>query len=278
MDDPHFAAYSFVDRIDAFEPGRRARGRFAIPRGLDAFPSALVAEAIGQLAAWCAMDAIDFRGRPVAGLATETRFFGDAKPGDTLELVADLHACDDEAVAYDGHADVDGRRIVELVDCLGPMLPVTEFDDPGALRARLALLRHGGAAPGRFRGVHEVAVAVTEHARGRALRARVDVPAHAAFFGDHFPRRPVFPATLLLDMQIRLAMDLAREAAPNALPRPSRVTHVKMRSFIVPSQKLDIEVRLGAKENGVAKAAMSAKTGDRTVESARLEIAMDATA
>jgi 3-hydroxymyristoyl/3-hydroxydecanoyl-(acyl carrier protein) dehydratase len=272
--DPHFAAYSFVDRIDEFVPGRRASGRYAIPRALDAFASSLVAEAIGQLAAWCAMDAIDFRGRPVAGLATETRFFRDAQPGDTLELVADLHECSDEAVAYDGYASVDGARIVELVDCLGPMLPVSDFDDPAALRARLALLRDGGAQPGRFRGVDAIPCDIVERVAGRELRARVDVPQNAAFFGDHFPRRPVFPATLLLDTKIRLALDVAREAANGSRVKPSRITHVKMRSFIVPSQRLDVEIKLGAIENGTAGAMMSAKTDDRAVASARLEIAV----
>ena len=62
----HFAAYSFVDRIVEFERGSRARGVFAIPAAIDAFPAAFVAEAVGQLAAWVAMDAIEFRGRPVA--------------------------------------------------------------------------------------------------------------------------------------------------------------------------------------------------------------------
>ncbi|HET9749882.1 MAG TPA: hypothetical protein VFS06_11320 [Casimicrobiaceae bacterium] len=274
--DPHFAAYSFVDRIVEFEPGVRARGSFAIPRRVARFPAALVAEAIGQLAAWCAMDAIDFRGRPVAGLATETRFFGEAQPGDTLELVADLHACDDEAVAYDGCASIGGNRIVELVDCLGPMLPVAEFDDPAALRARLALLRDGGAAPGRFAGVDDIETDIVERVAGRELRARVDVPQRAPFFGDHFPRRPVFPATLLLDTQIRLALDLAKEAANGTgSPKPARVTHVKMRSFIVPAQRLDIDVKLSPAHAGVAKATMSAKTDDRVVASARLEVSME---
>jgi 3-hydroxymyristoyl/3-hydroxydecanoyl-(acyl carrier protein) dehydratase len=276
LSDPHFAAYSFVDRIVEFEPGRRARGSFAIPRAISRFPAALVAEAVGQLAAWCAMDAIDFRGRPVAGLATETRFLGEAQPGDTLELVADLHACDDEAVAYDGHASIASKRIVELVDCLGPMLPVAEFDDPAALRARLALLRDGGATPGRFAGIDDIETDILERVAGRELRARVDVPERASFFGDHFPRRPVFPATLLLDTQIRLALDLAREAANGTgSPKPARVTHVKMRSFIVPAQRLDIDVKLGPAEHGRAKATMSAKTDERTVASARLEVAID---
>src|SRR5690242_5430131 len=149
----HFAAFSFVDRISAFEPGVAARGSFAIPMGLSAFPACLVAEAVGQLAAWVAMEAIDFRGRPVAALATETRFLGDAKPGDTLELAVDIQQCDDEAVAYDGCASVAGQRIIELADCLGPMLPVADFDAPDALRERLALLRGAGAPEGRFGGV-----------------------------------------------------------------------------------------------------------------------------
>jgi 3-hydroxymyristoyl/3-hydroxydecanoyl-(acyl carrier protein) dehydratase len=270
--DPHFAAYSFVDRIVEFDSGRHARGTFAIPASIDRFPSSLVAEAIGQLAAWCAMDAIGFRGRPVAALATETRFYADARPGDTLDLVAELFACDDEAVAYNGHASVNGVRVVELADCLGPMLPVADFDDPGALRARLAVLRNVGATPGRFGGVGDIPVDVVHRVAGSELRARVEVPAAAPFFGDHFPRRAVFPATLLLDTQIRLALDLARDGTTGRAPRPSRVTHVKMRSFIVPSQRLDVDVRLSAAENGVARATMSAKTGERTVASARLEV------
>jgi 3-hydroxymyristoyl/3-hydroxydecanoyl-(acyl carrier protein) dehydratase len=274
MTDPHFAAYSFVDRIVEFAPGKRARGTFAIPARIDAFPAALVAEAVGQLAAWTAMDAIDFRGRPVAALATETRLRGMAKPGETLDLSVDILDCDDEAVAYNGHATVDGRRIVELVDCLGPMLPVADFDAPQALRERLAVLRDGGAPAGRFAGIGDLPVRVTHCEPGVELRATLDVPASAPFFADHFPRRPVFPATLLLDLKMRLALDLARGSpALGAAPRAIRITHVKMRSFIAPAQRVDIAVALGAPENGVAKAMLNAKTDDRLVASARLELA-----
>ena len=273
--DAHFCAYSFVDRIVEFEAGKHARGTFAIPAHLRAFPAALVAEAVGQLAAWAAMDRIDFRGRPVAGLATETRFLGDAKPGDTLTLTVDLTDCDDEAVAYDGHASVDGRPIIELVDCLGPMLPVTDFDDPAALRERLALLRGRGARPGSFGGIPELPVHVTHCVTGAEVRATLDVPADAPFFADHFPRRPVFPATLLLDTMMRLALDTAHDAPASAHARPLRVTHVKMRSFIVPSQRLDIAVELAPPSGGVARAMLGAKTDDRLVASARLDLALE---
>src|SRR5207249_5630088 len=93
----HFAAFSFVDRITELEPGVRGRGTFAVPETLARFPACLVAEAVGQLAAWVAMAQIDFRGRPVAALANETIFHGDVAPGSQLELSVEIEALDDDA-------------------------------------------------------------------------------------------------------------------------------------------------------------------------------------
>jgi len=276
---PHFAAYSFVDRITDFEPAKRARGQFAVPAHVPAFSACLVAEAVGQLAAWVSMAHIDFRGRPVAALATETRFHGDAVPGRTLDLEVDIADCDDDAVAYSGAASVDGEPVIELIDCLGPMLPVTDFDSPDALRDRFELLRGGGALPGRFEGVRAPDVTIVERKPGESLRATLAVPLSAPFFGDHFPRRAVFPATLLLDTQIRLAKDLAREAArwrDGATPAPTRVTHVKMRAFILPGQVLDLAIDLAPPSDGVARAALNAKIDGRVVATARLELEVPA--
>ncbi len=152
----HFAAFSFVDRITEFVAGSRARASFWVPDGIRAFPQCLVAEAVGQLAAWVAMSHVDFRGRPVAALATETRFRGEALTGETLHLAVEIEDCDDNIVAYGGSAAVDGRTIIELEHCLGPMLPVGDFDAPEALRQRLELLRNEGAPRGRFHGVEPV--------------------------------------------------------------------------------------------------------------------------
>jgi hypothetical protein len=70
-----FRAFTFVDRIGSLEPGRRMRGIYTIPTSVDGFPTALAAEAVGQLAAWAAMSAVNFESRPVAGLAAEIEFF-----------------------------------------------------------------------------------------------------------------------------------------------------------------------------------------------------------
>jgi 3-hydroxymyristoyl/3-hydroxydecanoyl-(acyl carrier protein) dehydratase len=273
----HFAAFSFVDRILDFVPGKSARGVFHVPAALRAFPGCLVAEAVGQLAAWVSMEHIGYRGRPVAALAGETRFFGNVKPGDTLQLTVDIDDVDDDAVSYRGWADVNGVRVIELNDCLGPMLPVAEFDAPEALRQRFALLRGVGAPPDRFHGVVDPTVKVVEHVRGESVRATMQVPESAPFFADHFPRRPVFPATLLLNAQIGLASTLAREANADRAPTPLvpvRMTHVKMRAFIVPGQEVDSRGEVAGTQDGVTRVALSARDSEgKTIATARVEFA-----
>jgi len=271
----HFAAFSFVDRITEYEPGRRARGSYTVPADIPAFPSCLVAEAVGQLAAWVAMAHIDFRGRPVAALANETRFVSDVTPGDALDLAVDVESCDDDAVAYAGRARVDGKDVVELVDCLGPMLPVEEFDSPAALAARFDLIRGAGATPGRFHGVPFPQVVRTAGVPGVSASATLHVPESAPFFGDHFPRRPVFPATLLLDAQIRLALEVAAEAThwpAGTRPAPYRMTHVKMRSFIPPGALVDIDAEMAPPEAGSAMVRLTARMNGKVAATARLEL------
>lgn len=271
----HFAAFSFVDRIDGHVPAKRARGTFAIPRGAGAFPSCLLAEAVGQLAAWVSMAHIDFRGRPVAALASETRFLRDARPGDTVELAVEIEDCDDDAVAYRGHADIAGERAIELVDCLGPMLPLAEFDDPAAMRERFALLTGDGAVACRFGGVDLPApVRVTTQAANVA-EAMLTVPRTAAFFNDHFPRRAVFPATLMLDAQIGVALALARESGHWPVATrvvPLRMTHVKVRSFTAPGSTLRLRAEMREPVEGVATFMLSALAEDKTVATSRVVI------
>ncbi|HXX84575.1 MAG TPA: hypothetical protein VEN29_11385 [Casimicrobiaceae bacterium] len=268
----HFAAFSFVDRITELEPAKRARGVFAIPSGIGEFPRCLIAEAVGQLAAWVSMSAIEYRGRPVAALAAETRFFGDVRPGETLSLGVEIDSCDDEAVAYGGWANVGGKRVLELAHCLGPMLPAADFDAPEALRERFALLCGAGAPAGRFHGVQLPTPEVIRHEPGRSIAARLQVPAAAPFFADHFPRRPVFPATLLLDAQIRLATRLVREASTGGEGELGlqRMTNVKVRSFTPPGQALELGAEATVRNDGL-RVALSASAAGKSVATARVE-------
>ncbi|MEI8154161.1 MAG: ATP-grasp domain-containing protein [Hyphomicrobiales bacterium] len=179
-----------------------------------------------------------------------------------------------DVVAYAGWAGCDGERVIELVDCLGPMLPVEEFDAPEALAARFLLLRGAGAAPGRFRDLPEPQIVAGEAIPGTRRAATLHVPARAPFFGDHFPRRPVFPATLLLDAQIRHALPLAQQtpqAAGGGTPEPVRMTHVKMRAFIPPGAVLEIAAEVAPGDGEVGRIRLSAQADGKSVATARLE-------
>lgn len=270
-----YSAFSFVDRISLLEPGVRARGQFQIPAGINGFPPSLVAEAIGQLAAWVSMDRLGYRFRPVAGIAAEVRFLREARPGQLLELEVEIDSCSESDVAYSGRALVEDEIAVELLHSLGPMLPMEEFDEPADVRERFQLLCSSGAPAGRFHGLPEIALALFEQIPGEALKARLRVPETAPFFGDHFPRRPVFPATLLLNTQIAAATELAR--APGHWPAGTaigvkRVLDVKMRSFMPPGQELEIRVALVPPVQGIATARMTTHVEGKRVAHALAEI------
>ena len=269
-----FRAFSFVDRITRSAP-MHIEGEYTVPTHATRFPASLMAEAVGQLAAWCAMAELDFAWRPVAGLAGATRYHQIVVPGQTLRLEANIVRCDSEAVAYGGRASIDGRPAIELVDCVGPMLPMTDFDDPVAVRSDFETLCAQGATPNRFSGVPAPRLETTGHARGKRMTATLQVPGvdEAPYFADHFPRRPVFPGTLLIDALAGLAMQLASEALPAGPPRmPASISNVKIRTFTTPGTTLELEVELLEIEGERARLKLGARSGDKAIATARIEV------
>ena len=271
--DEHFRAFSFVDRITSVEAGARIRGQYLIPAGVSSFPAPLVTEAVGQIAAWCAMSALDFKCRPVAGIAGNIELLAPVRPGQVLELAAVLQTCDPQAVAYNGTASADGVPVIRLENCVGPMLGIETFDDPQALRDRFALLSGSGAVPGAFGGIP---AAVLEQIGGEAaqwIRAKLHVPESAPYFADHFPRHPVFPGTLLMNANLDLAITLAGQ-----IPTPARneawwihaVSDVKLRAFIRPGEIMELETRLVERSGNTATMTISIQRGKRVVGGARI--------
>jgi 3-hydroxyacyl-[acyl-carrier-protein] dehydratase len=271
----HFRAFSFVDRIAPFRDGGRVEGGYTIPSDLKSFTPSLAAEAVGQLAAWAAMKAADFERRPVAGLAGRIDLLAAARPGQVLELAVDIESLDAEAIAYRGSATVDGTPVIRLQDCVGPMIPVAELDDPAALRARFSVLCGPGVAPGGFGGLPPLDLHRTEGENGLWARATFQVPTSADFLADHFPRRPVFPGSLLMQVSMELASALAAEFSP---PTPRRwriesVLDMKLREFIPPGANLELEARLKQRTNDSATLSIGARTSREVVSGARLLLA-----
>jgi 3-hydroxymyristoyl/3-hydroxydecanoyl-(acyl carrier protein) dehydratase len=266
-----YAAFTFVDRITELDPGVAAKGTFHIPARAATFPSSLLAEATGQLAAWVAVAKLGFRLRPVAGIARETVYAGTPRPGDTLDTEIRIDSCEDDAVAYQGWCRIGGTTVLEIHDCIGPMLPLHEFDDPQAMRAFYDELRTTGAQPDRFPGVDVVPLVPLARETGRSSRARLDVPVDAPFFADHFPRRPVFPGTLLLERMTTLAAGVAREATGREVA-VRRVTDVKLLAFTDPGATLTLHANVerdGERVLGLLEARAEGRR--RPVGAARVE-------
>ena len=259
-----FRAFSFVDRILAHDPAATVRGRYTIPAGATRFPASLAAEAIGQLAAWAAMNALDFRVRPVAGLAGETRFGAPFGPGDTLDLEVTMESATGSDVAYHGRASVNGETALVLDHALGPMLPAADFDDPDAMRADFRTLTTTGAPPNRFAGITTPAIDVDERS-DRKVRATLAIPADAPYFADHFPRKAVFPATLLMDALGTLAASAAGDDA-----RVIGMRDVKVRQFMPPGETLAIAVDL---DEGGDEGRVVAKMQGKPAATARVRLA-----
>jgi 3-hydroxymyristoyl/3-hydroxydecanoyl-(acyl carrier protein) dehydratase len=275
-----FRAFSFVDRIHSIQSGIGIRGSYTIPTGLPSFPPSLVAEAVGQLAAWAAMDAVGFKCRPVAGLAAEIDLLSPVHPGQVLELAADLETVDTDAVAYDGTAHADGVPVIRLKHCVGPMLPLEEFDDPQRLRDRFALLQSTGAAPGAFGGLPGLALLIHPSDEiGRTLRATLQVPTSAPFFEDHFPRRPAFPGSLLMKSNLELAAALATQLplpATGGRWTPRGASDMKLRSFTLPGDTLEMKASLNQLSTNVVIINVETRKGTQLAGSVRVRLSTEA--
>jgi len=274
-----FRAFSFVDRIHSIQTGTEIRGRYSIPAAVSSFPPSLVAEAVGQLAAWAAMEAVDFRCRPVAGLAAEIDLLSSVRPGQVLELAADLQTVDTDAVAYDGTAHADGIPVIRLQHCVGPMLPLEEFDEPQMLRDRFALLRSTGAAPGAFVGLPPLALLIhPSNDVGQTLSATLRVPDSAPFFGDHFPRRPAFPGSLLMKSNLELAAALAAqlpEPAAGGSWTPRGASDMKLRAFTLPGDTLEMKASLRQLSTNAAVINVETRKGTQLAGSVRVRLATE---
>jgi 3-hydroxymyristoyl/3-hydroxydecanoyl-(acyl carrier protein) dehydratase len=271
-----FSAFSFVDRITSTNNYGEINGSFKIPDHLDFFPHSLVAEAIGQLAAWYAMSKLNFTSRPVAALAGQINYHGEVYPGETLSLAAKIDSCDSDSVTYSGLAVVGERLILELMDCTGAMLPQEEFDDSKIVEKQFKLLETIGAKENRL-AVVPCIQGTNLHADAiGTLEACLIIPDQADFFTDHFPNKPVFPATLLMYALTSMVMEKINNRSPqsNILNvNISAMRRVKVRSWIAPGEHVSLRAEFLPTERNPKSVKLTANHAGKLVASALLELA-----
>lgn len=125
---PHRYPFVFLDRMEAYQPGRYIRMTKlittdewyfgSVPRSSRVMPTMLVVEALAQASGALAhysglMGHVDSPIMLFAGM-DKCRFGVDARPGDRLYLDCALTRSLRNVVKVSGRATVDGRMVVEL--------------------------------------------------------------------------------------------------------------------------------------------------------------------
>jgi UDP-N-acetylglucosamine acyltransferase len=120
---------------------------------------------------------------------------------------------------------------------------------------------------------------ITEHEPGRRLVAVKNVTVNEEFFQGHFPGTPLMPGVLMIETLAQVATILLFECGG----APGRaylrgVNHAKFRRQVVPGDRLRLEVTLGRRRTGLARAQTVAYLGDQVVAEAELLMALTAEA
>ena len=268
-------SFLFVHRITELD-AQRARGEFRCAAGAAELPVWVAIEAIGQLACWIAAARSDFTTRPVAAVVREGRIPHGMATAATERVVleAQLDRIDGRAVLYGGRALAGNTEIAGLGGCVGPMLPLEAFDDPAAVRARLAALRAGDTARAPLSAaglpqpdLRDVAI------HGSTGRAELWVPQAAPFFADHFPRQPVYPASLLAAAQNELARRVAAAVlgAESEGVAPTLIAGFKVRAFSPPGQRLELSAEARPPQGERAAVAVTVHGDGQRIASSVIE-------
>ena len=201
-------SFQLVDQITSIEAGVHARGLYRVrsaagttPRPL---PVGLLVEAVGQLASWAAMPQLDFEFRPVAASAGLVEVFHPAPIDAPIEIEVTITSIRHQAISYQGKASSNGKNCITLQRAIGPLLPIAEFDDKVRIKSIFEMLCDTGIPPRSSVAPADYEPVVTRGAVEPAVgfTCSLRLPQESPIYADHFPRQPVFPASLLLQTQI----------------------------------------------------------------------------
>jgi UDP-N-acetylglucosamine acyltransferase len=127
----------------------------------------------------------------------------------------------------------------------------------------------------RYRYPSPLIDAVTEIEPGRRIVAVKNVTVNEEFFQGHFPGAPTLPGVLMIETLAQAATVLLMHEAPGEGRAFLRgVDNAKFRLPVVPGDSLRLEVVLGARRTGLARAHGTAYLGDRVVAEAELVLGL----
>ena len=249
--------FLFVDRILNSSKGKTIQGIKHITsddhylssdeNGRYYFPTSLIGETLGQLAAWNVMEHLDFAKRPVAGVVASAK----------LVRRAFVDSLDESSVHYHSIARVGDEVVFTIDGALGPLLPMTDFIDIESARRQFTLINRPGAWPVNtpssfdpiFKKIQRVNSSMTFDAlltseSGVQLSAVKYINYAAPYFPDHFPKKPVLPLTILLECKLNLAREFIDRAHFATPYQAVEMRRIKMNDFVLPGDILICYVKV----------------------------------
>lgn len=259
--------FLFVDRIVESVPGELVKGVKHVTKddtyltsdrqGKLCFIPSLIGETLGQLAAWNVMAHNQFTLRPVAGVVSSAQLHRPAYPGETILLESYIDRLDDTAVEYHSFARVGNELIFTIEGALGPLLPMADFISDEEIRLQYAQIYRPGdwstytqlTASSLDLEISRPIPALTfdrilNSEQGISLVAEKRIAGAAAYFRDHFPKKPVLPMTVLLECKSNLAYEFIAQAGYTQNYQISELRKIKMNEFIQPGDVVTCFVKV----------------------------------
>lgn len=262
--------FLFVDRILSFIPGKYISGiKYITPDdfylikdncGHSIFPSSLIGETLGQLAAWNVMFCQDFQTRPVAGVVSSAKMHRPVKIGDVLFLESFIDNIENHAVSYHSIARVNNETVFTIESALGPLLPMRDFISDEEIKQQFAEIYRldEGYSPTPSQGLLiSSALHHYDFAFDKIIEANPSiewiaekyVSRMAPYFADHFPRNPVLPLTVLLECKISLVRTFMEENYKNLPYDILELRKIKMNEFVRPGDTVQTSMKIKSHEN-----------------------------
>lgn len=217
------------------------------------FPSSLVGETLGQLAAWHVMFANDFTFRPVAGVVHCAQSHEPVYVGSQLKLTSIIDNIDATAVHYHSVAKVNNTVVFTIEGALGPLLPMSQFIDKSVVISQFMQIYHpneqqdsltsvniDAKLPGVAKQILPVFMfdKIISCEPGKSMLAEKLITPAAPYFADHFPLNPVLPLTVLLETKINLAGLFLEKSGFAQTYRIEKLRRIKMNGFVYPGNSL----------------------------------------